>query len=147
MNQTDSEDENVNDLITLTNEWGITGNWYFPKKLKVCPIHNCSIKFDTRSQAISHYRKLHSNAILCPGCEKPISAKTPHNFRRHFKEQHPGEEIPAYIRGKMEVQKKVANSHANETYEVSPIYLISRDFRNVTWVMLNSKLWLYFCAD
>lgn len=103
--QSDSDDEEVDDLIQLTAECGIRTEWQFPR-LKHCPVVNCCAKFGHRSQAIFHYRKFHSNAILCTICDKPISAKSLHNFSKHFKNVHPDEELPANVMEKMAEKKK-----------------------------------------
>lgn len=68
---------------------------------------NCSAKFQHRSQAIYHYRKLHSIAILCQICEKPISAKDLYNLVTHFKKVHPDKDIPENIKQKL--GKKIAD--------------------------------------
>lgn len=111
----------MDDLITLTAECGIKTEWRFPKKLKRCPTLNCSVRFEHRSQAIFHYQKFHSNAIYCPPCKKPISAKYLYNFVRHVKEMHPDEDLPANVREKM-VKKRKQVSGTDGTDEVDDAY-------------------------
>lgn len=96
----------MDDLIALTAQCGIQTEWRFPKKIKHCPTKNCYAKFEHRSHAILHYRKYHSNSILCPVCDRPISAKSLHNFVHHFKEKHAEEELPANVKEKIVKKRK-----------------------------------------
>lgn len=60
------------DVITLSGLDVIT-KWRFPENLSKCPVSNCSLPFDARSDAIAHYRVSHAeNNILCSICDEPI---------------------------------------------------------------------------
>lgn len=88
--QTDSDDDDVDDdLITLFG-CGKIWHWNFPKKIKRCPIRNCSAKCNARLDAIAHYQKYHTkNAILCSTCNKPVSAQKKSNIVQHYAAHHP----------------------------------------------------------
>lgn len=68
----DEEDDEVNgheeeDLIELTT-CGITTQWLFPDKCRVCPVGNCRQHFRTRLDGIKHFRESHTiGSICCPG--------------------------------------------------------------------------------
>lgn len=95
----ESEDEqlqgqNEDDLITL-HSCGITTQWKFPKNIKICPVITCRKNFDSRSNAIAHYKRTHANhSILCSICDKPLYSKSISDFIRHHKNIHPDVEIP-----------------------------------------------------
>lgn len=60
-------------MITLTAGSRVT-HWRFPKEnWKRCHQRLCNLKFETRLDAINHYKSEHSNnAICCKLCDKPI---------------------------------------------------------------------------
>lgn len=121
----------MDDLIILTG-LDTQAEWHLPKKLKRCPVPNCSIKADRRTLVL-HYRKFHFNAIVCTICEKPVSATSPHNVIHHYERKHPAEEIPAYILEKApkkkielsktdERDKSFLNDETDVSAEISSIY-------------------------
>ncbi|XP_055296597.1 zinc finger protein 271-like [Sitodiplosis mosellana] len=89
-----SESDAEDDLITL-NGCGVQTVWRFPTDLKHCPNLRCGLEFGVRSDVIVHYKKCHaSHSILCPICDKPISAQSSKDFKSHHKKIHPNEELP-----------------------------------------------------
>lgn len=70
-------------------------HFQFPKTTKQCPVANCRLKFEKRSDCIAHYKDLHAQgSILCPICKKPIRAHRPLNFRAHYERIHPNQQVP-----------------------------------------------------
>lgn len=90
----DQNDEETDDLITLGGCGQIT-YWRFPLNATLCPYFRCKSTFKYRSNAIAHYKKIHApDQILCTICEKPIVATYITYFYKHYREKHPGVDIP-----------------------------------------------------
>lgn len=73
------------------------GEWRFPET-SFCPVISCSKRFDSRLDALVHYKQHHAmHAILCHVCEpnKPIRIDAHKNgFISHFRTVHPNHKIP-----------------------------------------------------
>lgn len=71
-----------NDVITLTSGANRKTYWQFPKEnWQACPAIRCNLKFESRSDAIEHFKLEHSkNSICCQLCDKPIFAAMIANF-------------------------------------------------------------------
>lgn len=82
------------DVVTLSGGGHIT-QWNFPDTT-LCPVMNCRLRFQNRSQAIEHYREKHAKfAILCSICDKPIRVDTNKNgFIYHYRATHPNHPLP-----------------------------------------------------
>lgn len=94
INETDESDDEESDLIALNGCDKFT-QWQFPHDLSKCPEPSCGSQFEDRSTAMTHYKEHHAaHAILCYICDKPIRAKTPDEYRRHFDAIHPKIEVP-----------------------------------------------------
>lgn len=99
-NETGYEEEMEDDgeskfeyMLTLKG-CGKTTYWMFPD-INCCPVQSCRIQFGVRYDAMIHYKKKHADrAILCPICEKPISALRPYEFIRHYNSMHPNDALP-----------------------------------------------------
>lgn len=90
-----SESE-IDDLITLRGGGQIT-QWRFPK-IKCCPIRRCPAQFESRTRAISHYKKHHAkHYIYCSICDKPIQVQNFQCFARHYDRNHLGIEVPIHV--------------------------------------------------
>lgn len=88
----DIDDEYIDDLIELS-ACGITT--YFRMTSKQCPVSNCRLKFERKSEAIAHYTDLHSKGSLyCPLCSKPIRIQSLSHIKIHFERAHPYEKVP-----------------------------------------------------
>lgn len=82
------------DLIQLSCR-GIHTEWTFPSDQSNCPVRNCGKAFDSRSDAIIHYKRTHSQkAILCELCNKPISVGACNTFIIHWQRAHPFKKMP-----------------------------------------------------
>lgn len=105
-NTTNEED----DMITLHGCGQIT-YWRFPQNIKQCPKISCLEDFDSRLDAIDHYRQQHAEkAILCTLCNKPISTLQAWNFEDHFRRMHPFKTIPYdFNGGNTSVSEKLQN--------------------------------------
>ncbi|XP_031628123.1 uncharacterized protein LOC116343934 isoform X2 [Contarinia nasturtii] len=92
----ENDDVVVNDIITLgeLTEYPKM-SWKFPE-IKSCPRTNCKQKFETRGEAINHYRENHSQYdVLCQVCNILVSLSGSHNLMNHYKRKHPDAEMPA----------------------------------------------------
>lgn len=55
--------------------------------MSTCPVKGCNADFETRSQTIRHYKKIHSgNFQYCTLCNKPVCAA---RYKQHFDKHHP----------------------------------------------------------
>lgn len=87
-------DQSEDDLITL-NGCGRITKWRFSKDLKQCPVSKCNLEFETRQEAIVHYKMTHAkNSIFCALCDKPICTDTTREFLIHYGRMHPNEKVP-----------------------------------------------------
>lgn len=92
--QIERKNDKDNDLITLGGCGRIT-QWRYPNNLMQCPNVKCCKEFETRSNAIAHFKELHAkDAILCSICQKPIAAQYESVFIRHWERKHPQMKMP-----------------------------------------------------
>lgn len=76
-------------MIELTS-CGIKSRFRFPEKRKRCLNVRCNLSFDTRAEAIRHYRAAHSNAaIYCEKCKKPVHTQYLPYWQEHCSKRHP----------------------------------------------------------
>lgn len=88
------------DLITLSTSDQVS-HWRFPQNTSQCPVKSCQEEFDSRSDAIAHYKHEHADkAIFCPPCNKPIAVRRLAQFLTHFHKKHPFKKNPYDVRGK-----------------------------------------------
>lgn len=87
-----NDDATVNDLITLTGLAKVT-HWKFPE-INYCPHPNCEEDFETRAEAIIHYKMHSDHAILCSICQKPIYTYSIDGFKEHYRNFHTIQEVP-----------------------------------------------------
>lgn len=82
-------------MIYLTGG-GHISQWHFPENTSICPVLGCHLQFQTRFQAIEHYRQRHAMyAILCKICSKPIRIDTKKDaFVSHYRRMHPDQAVP-----------------------------------------------------
>lgn len=72
-----------------------TLRWRFPDT-NACPRTNCKQKFKNRTDAIKHYRDIHSTYdVLCKECNVLVSLTGAHNLINHYKRIHPNADLPA----------------------------------------------------
>lgn len=91
MNNVDQVDD---DLITLGGCGQVT-QWRFPQNLSSCPVLKCLKQFNSRSDAITHYKLKHAkNAVYCSLCNKPIAAPLPGIYKLHYNRLHPNIKNP-----------------------------------------------------
>lgn len=91
MNVSKNDESDLIELIAC----GQVTQWRFPKNIKHCPFYKCEETFDTRLDAIAHYKQQHAKGfILCSICQKPIRARTPRQFKSHYLLVHPTEPLP-----------------------------------------------------
>lgn len=83
-----------NDQIKLTGCGQIT-LWKFPKSISHCPVKNCVSFFESRSDAIAHYKTKHATkSILCSDCKKPLLIRDMSDLNWHYYRQHPNVKNP-----------------------------------------------------
>lgn len=86
--------EDDDDAVILTG-CGQISQWIWPKNMNICQVRTCHTNFKNRWEAMNHFREQHANvSILCPLCDKPIYAPTPHLFKRHYERKHPNLAMP-----------------------------------------------------
>lgn len=86
--------QSEDDLIMLRGCGQVT-EWRFSKDLKQCPVNKCNLEFETRQEAIAHYKMIHANnSIFCTLCAKPICTGTTGKFLVHHGRMHPNEKVP-----------------------------------------------------
>lgn len=91
-----NDDTTEDDIIILgqMTEYS-TERWKFPDTT-ACPRTHCKKVFDTRAEAIRHFRNTHSlYDVLCKECNRLVSLSGGHNLLNHYKRSHPNVEIPA----------------------------------------------------
>lgn len=77
---------------------GLKFLWKFPQSAQ-CPVKNCKIQFNKRSEAIVHYKKTHAEkSTLCPDCNTPKSARKFSDMVYHYKSVHPNDELPTFFK-------------------------------------------------
>lgn len=60
-----------------------------------CPVTSCQELFDSRDDAINHYKEQHATkSILCNICKSPITTFSAKDFENHFKRWHPNDVMP-----------------------------------------------------
>lgn len=93
-----SDDNEEEDLITLRGG-GVVTHWRFPPDLRECPIRQCNMEFDNRSDAIAHYKVWHAPSnLFCSVCDRLIPTYNLKNYKEHFQNVHPNiQEIPQSI--------------------------------------------------
>lgn len=94
-NKVTNDSTKEDDLIILGELTGYrTKRWRFPQT-EHCPKTKCAKEFETRAEAINHYRTKHAKYdILCGICKKLISVSGAFNLTRHYLCKHPGNAIP-----------------------------------------------------
>lgn len=95
-NQLDDIDDGIDDsdLIQLSS-CGIETEWTFPADQISCPNRHCLKEFNSRSDAIIHFKREHSKkAIMCDMCNKPISGGSVSTFVAHYRHAHPFKQLP-----------------------------------------------------
>lgn len=69
---------------------GIASRFQFPKRRKRCLNVRCCASFETRTEAIEHYRQAHSRAaIYCEPCGKPVHTTYLPYWQSHCDSKHP----------------------------------------------------------
>lgn len=96
VSQDDKGEERIqeDDLITLRGCGQIT-QWRFPEHMTRCPFVRCHKHFESRPDAIDHFKMNHTvNMILCFTCNKPIRSAYPVQFIEHHRNRHPNIPMP-----------------------------------------------------
>lgn len=102
------------DLITLRG-CGQTTYWRFPQDSKQCPVKRCEEKFDSRLDAIAHYKLNHAmKAILCTLCDRPIAVNQPGTYEKHYLRLHPFKRMPFNFHGRDSCASKQLPSQIDE---------------------------------
>lgn len=128
--QTDDDDNDDDDLITLRG-CGQKTQWRFPPNFNQCPVKRCGEKFETRSEAIIHYKKQHAKtSIFCFICDKPLAAQSWNNFQIHYQHLHPAVKLPK-IFDKYDLQKW-NQTLQDETQEVRAEWNLKKKFATKT---------------
>lgn len=81
---------------------------------KVCPNRSCNKEFKDRFEASQHFRNEHAQtSIFCYICQKPLSAKEPRTFIKHYHRVHGNIKVP-YDFENMEKSppKRVRSNHS-----------------------------------
>lgn len=85
------------DMIVLSG-CGLKFMWQYPRNIKKCPVRNCLKLFDTRSDAIIHFKRNHAKrSTLCSICQGPILMRTFGDINHHYKRRHPNADVPSYF--------------------------------------------------
>ncbi|XP_031628721.1 uncharacterized protein LOC116344364 isoform X2 [Contarinia nasturtii] len=116
---TDEQDHET-DLIALSG-YGLEIVWQYPMNITHCVVPNCKIVYETRSQAINHYRERHAPfSILCPECNRPIS-KQKSNFIGHYEKMHPNVKVPYFVDRTKQNIRKVSKSDPTNAIDVDDL--------------------------
>lgn len=120
---TQNEHNDVDDVIILRGR-GQNSKWHFPNTTQ-CPAKKCLLNFNTRSEAIDHYKRLHAgHYTMCLTCKKPISVSCYSNWKRHCL-THPNAEPT-----KQKTNVRVPNTDKEQT-RIIPCPLKDCSFRTI----------------
>lgn len=69
--------------------------WRLPQNTTRCPVMMCREAFEDRSALIFHYQQQHApHMVLCELCDKPLKAVNSDIYLKHYRERHPGCDLP-----------------------------------------------------
>lgn len=90
----------MSDLITLGELSSYQSDvWQFPNQTN-CPLRTCKLRFDTKEQAIDHYRSAHAKyTVLCQVCKQPLMLlHGEHHLKTHYQRLHPNHQVPQKVK-------------------------------------------------
>lgn len=128
---------NNSDDTIVWSACGLRFEWRFEWNSPKCPINKCTKHFKSRSAAMSHFKKTHSErSALCKICKKPFYMRHIVDIKHHFRRRHPKMAIPSYF---TDTSTRQTNGDGPKPVEEK------KSTQNVIWFIITA-FFLFNCA-